>query len=291
MIEDDQNDEYILPQDLKEYYHHLFEAHRTSSIYNQLNVRVVGWRKEKNTFVLTTGRTTFYDSLVTNRAMDYKWPSGVTTRDLYGYGPYFPTLKESQLSNHLGYNMMLQTADGYLLFVKRKKNVSIEKGLFSTSVAASLKAKAALNQAREFTVQGLENAILEELYDELKIERQYVPSFNLKDNLLYAYRDMVEGGKPQFVLYTTCTLEKEEIITNFKGRRKAERKQKHRENKEEFTVLEDGTVLEWIPKNKLNELVFSEDSMIYDGKIFSMVPSKIATVYLCRKHLRNMKEI
>lgn len=290
-IEDDKDERYHLPSDIKEQFHYLFKAHSSSTIYNQLNVRVSDWKEIDNIFIMRTSRTTFFDSLVTNRAMDYRWPSGITNRDLYGYGPFFPSLMSSNLSNHLGYNMMVETSDGNLLFVKRKKNVSIEKGLYSTSVAASLKARSALNKAGEFTLAGLEQAILDELYDELKIESQHVPDFSLKNNLIYAYRDMVEGGKPQFVLYVKCTLNREEIIDGFKRTKKAENKKKHRENKVEFNVLEDGTVLEWIPKDRLNELAFTTDCMIYNGKAYRMVPSKVATIYLCREHLKNLNEI
>src|SRR5699024_7681126 len=115
----------------------VLRPHSSSTIYNQLNVRVSDWKKLDDASIIQTGRTTYFDSLVTNRAMDYRWPSGITNRDLFGYGPYFPSLESSKLSNHIAYNMILKASEGFLLFVKRKKNVSIEKGLFSTSVAAS----------------------------------------------------------------------------------------------------------------------------------------------------------
>lgn len=290
-IKDSKKDKYELPEDIKEQFHQLFKAHSSSTIYNQLNIRVSKWEELGNSFIIRTSRTTYYDSLVTNRAMDYKWYSGVTNRDLYGYGPYFPSLESSNLSNHLGFNMMIETVDGELLFVKRKKNVSIEKGLYSTSVAASLKTKIALNKERRFTPARLEKAILKELYDELKIESQYIPNFSLKNNLIYAYRDMVEGGKPQLILYAKCSLDSGEITRGFKKTKKVGKKKKHRENKTEYSVLEDGTILNWIHKDKLKEIAFTTDCLIQDGKIFPMVPSKIATVYLCREHLKRINEI
>lgn len=50
------------------------KAHEFSDVYNQLNIRLDDYDfvESQNRLKLVTSRTTYFDSLVTNRAMDYK---------------------------------------------------------------------------------------------------------------------------------------------------------------------------------------------------------------------------
>ena len=79
---------YMELYDDQEHFDELFSAHDTSNVYNQLNIRVKSWEQEGETFQLQTMRTTYFDSLVTNRAMDFRWQSGQTIRDLCAYGRF-----------------------------------------------------------------------------------------------------------------------------------------------------------------------------------------------------------
>lgn len=223
--------------------------------------------------------------------MDFQWSTGVNNRDLFSYGPFIPSLGESRLSNHLGFNGLIESKDGYIPFIKRGKNVSIAKGTFATNIAASLKVKYALNKDKNFTTEGLKNAILQEIKDELKLEKNQLDSFDLQNNVIAAYRDLVEGGKPQLLVYAKSNLNKDEITKNFTNKRKAKKKNKFERNHIEFQVLEDGTSFMWIPTEDLNKIAFAAEYMVYQGYAYNMVPSTIASVYMIREHLQNIRRI
>ena len=43
------------------------------------------WKVREGKFIIETSRTSYYNSLVTNRAMDFKWKNKVSIRDLFEY--------------------------------------------------------------------------------------------------------------------------------------------------------------------------------------------------------------
>ncbi len=104
------------------------------------------------------------------------------------------------MSNHLGCNGIIVTSDKRTILIKRSKSVSIGKSTYATSVGASIKAKYALDGHQTFSLPGLKHAILREIEDELKIPAEHITDLLF----LAAYRDLVEGGKPQlaFAAYT-----------------------------------------------------------------------------------------
>lgn len=190
---------YQLPSQIAQNSDTLMQAHKYSNIYNQLNIRLDNLKQKDNLIVLSYSQTTYYDSLITNRAMDYCWNNGKTIREIYEPGPFISDLEKSKFSNHLGFNGFLETSDGKIIFVKRGKKLSVGKNTWSPSVAASLKAKYALNENQKFDKQGLSNAIRKEITDELYIE--FDQDIDLTESIFAFYRDLVEGGKPQFLFY------------------------------------------------------------------------------------------
>ena len=62
--------------------------------------------------MLTYSNVTYWDLLMTNRAMDYEWEDGRKTRDVYEPGPYISPLASSEIANHIGFNGFI---DIYLL--------------------------------------------------------------------------------------------------------------------------------------------------------------------------------
>mgnify|MGYP000031354270 FL=1 len=69
-----------------------------------------------------------------------------------------------------------------------------------------MKVKYALDETYTFTIDGLENGIIEEIKDELGIEKDTLEAVQNTSGLKYvqliaAYRDMLEGGKPQLLFY------------------------------------------------------------------------------------------
>lgn len=269
---------YQLPEQIKDHFDEIFSAHNTSHIYNQFNIRVDSWALDGNTFRICTSRTTYFNSLVTNRAMDYQWSNGVTVRDMLEYGPFPHTLMESQLSNHLGFNGFVISSDDYIPFVKRSNHMSVGKNTYGTSVSASLKAKYALEGGPELNLQGLSNAIIREIQDELKIPPAAMEEFAYHKNLIAAYRDLVEGGKPQLLVCLKSLWSKDRIHQNFVDFMSQKRKNN-------ANLLEDGSMLVWIHRSELPMLCLGQNMMIHHGKIYPMTHSAAASVGMFVQHL------
>lgn len=118
----DSQDMYELPPFISENASQLMQAHSTSTYYNSLTIRVKNWHTAGNIFIIETGRTTYYKSLLTNRCMDFELQKNLTVRQVLEYGPYLSPLPESKLSNHLGFNAFVRTKDNYIPLILRKSD-------------------------------------------------------------------------------------------------------------------------------------------------------------------------
>lgn len=198
---EDCNKQYVLPCMIDAYYKEILEQFSDSIVYDQLCIRLCDLSCEKNKIELKTMRTTYFNSLVTNRSMDYNLNSKITIRNLYEPGPCLIPLPESRFSNHLGFNGIIETMDGVLVLVHRSKYVSVNKNLFECSVSASLKSKYALDiEKQHLTCSGLVQAVEKEIVDELNLTTGEYVDFST-NNILAFYRDITEGGKPNFIIY------------------------------------------------------------------------------------------
>lgn len=299
-LEDHPEEHYCLPDLISKHFEELFSAHETSSIYNNINIRVDDWRysKSKDKFIIVTGRTTYYNSLVTNRVMDYRLVEGITVRELLECGPVVKPLKYSALSNHLGFNGFVESADGFIMLVYRKKNVSIGKRTYADSVGASLKTKYALNAESEFTLAGLEKGIVSEIEDELGICQRFLMEVPGDSSLRHirlvsAYRDMLEGGKPQLLFYAKTSLSKNAIEHVFDEKNEKIRKlhDSSARSRNEKQMETDGNVLYWIPTGELKDWDVYADGMRMNrnGKdiFLKMVPSAAACVVMFKHYLED----
>lgn len=96
---------YELPKQIADNSDTLFKAHEHSIVYNNMNIRLDGLTcNDKFGIKLTYSKTTYYDSLLTNRAMDYPFKGSRTPREVYEPGPFLNSLPELKMSNHLGFN-------------------------------------------------------------------------------------------------------------------------------------------------------------------------------------------
>lgn len=305
IINDNKSERYQLPVILENNFSKLFSVHSTSKVFNSLNIRAKNMSFKNNVLLFETSRTTYFDSLVTNRASDYNFEEGLSVRILYEMGPQMTELESSRLSNHLGFNGFIESADGYIVFVKRSMKMSIGKGTYGDSIGASLKTAYALDEKGVFTVDMLENAIIKEIESELKITEEELDKDTL--SIIAIYRDCVECGKPQFLIYAKSNKRADEISTRFKENYSST-KSKTKDgyctqltiDQKNLDVLEDGSKLLWIKRSSLkNHIIFSLNSIKYDNKgeegfvEFSngkkrnskveelvMVPSAIASVVL-----------
>ena len=289
---DNPNKMYALPEDIKEFRENLFLAHDTSNVYNQLNIRVDDWRVENKTLKIDTSRTTYYSSLMTNRVMDYLMNGEFSVRDLLQPGPFVPDLKDSVLSNHIGFNGFIISSDGYIPFVKRNRIISIGKSTYGTSVSASLKTMYVLDSYKgAFTKEGLINGIKKEILDELKIEEKYVTEIKI----LAAYRDIVEGNKPQLLVIAKVNKTMKDIETEFKTAM-AKKKEKNKKLTKEEKEQEDGNAFTWFSKDEFIKLQNyadhfetgenNESTQTLKNQKYKIVPSVAASIGLTQEYLK-----
>jgi len=283
---------YKRPSWVEKHSDDLFTAHSHSKIYNQQNIRVDNIECIDNKVNIYLSKTTYFDSLITNRACDYEI-NGVSVRELYEPGPYLHDLKDSLLSNHLGFNGMVETSDHKFIFIKRHNKVSIAKNTLQASIGASLKVRNALTKDKKIDTSSVSNAIIKEMVDEFSL--RYLNNyeevlevinkeFSFKKNVLYFYRDLLECGKPQLMFYYKLPISSNEIETAFKvGIKKAKR------NKDKYGLYNsiDGHKMIFVDKEDLDSLYLTPDGITIDKKFYPSVPSAVATVVMMLDYLNN----
>lgn len=249
-VDDNRSRRYAPPAFVGDHWEELLSAHGTSDIYNQENIRVDLWEEKDGNLVIHTGRTTYYDSMATNRAMDYRLACGVSVREMLQYGPFVPDLGDSLLSNHLGFNGLVETSDGKIPLVLRGKHVSIGKDTLGPSIGASMKTAYALDAHGSLTAEGVMGAIRREMQDELKIPAEALEGDGNGIELLAAYRDIVEGNKPQLLFYAHVGMTSQETCEKFYGTLQGERRERGL-FRHDRRHLEDGDTLVWIERDDL----------------------------------------
>lgn len=276
----DSNLMYELPEFIKDNFDELMEAHQVTNCYNQLNFRVKDWELSgTNTISMNTMRTTYYNSLVTNRAMDYTLENGLTVRDKFAYGPFITELKDSKLSNHLGFNGLVVTSDGWVPFVKRDHMVSVGKNCLGLSVEASLKVMYALKYKKDrLTEKGIFDAIRNEINDELKVPIEAIGN----PMIIGAYRDFVEAGKPQLSILCQIYITKDKLTEEFT---KEAKKTKKLFASKEVKAKMDGSNLLWVRVEDLMDMHLYNNHVQYRGKVYPMTPSSASSMNEVRKYI------
>lgn len=284
-IVDYPENEYRLPGIIANNFNKLFKSFSSAKIYNSINIRVDDWyiSGDSNTFTITTGRTNYYKSLVTNRAIDYTLAEGISVRELLECDPFIHLLKTSSLSNHLGFNGFVESADGKIALIFRKKGMSIGEETYSNSVTASLKIKYALDESYLFTKDGLMNAIIEEINDELGIPfKTLITKNNEPIQLIAAYRDVLEGGKPQLLFYAKTEMTSEQITYAFNSKNtKINCNEKPLAATE--SMITDGNFIYWIALEDLLKCDVFPNKFVHDGKDFTMLPSAAACIVMLQE--------
>lgn len=270
IINDCMDDQYKLPIIIENNFSKIFKSHDTSNVFNSLNIRAKNMTFKDNILTFDTGRTTYYDSLVTNRAADFAFEDGLSVRTLFEMGPKMSKLELSKLSNHLGFNGFLQSSDGYIVFVKRSEKMSIGKGTYGDSIGASLKATYALDENGVFTIDKLRNAVIKEIEAELKIAEEELVMESL--GIIAIYRDCVECGKPQFLICaksnkTACEITKRFMEKRGKNYQKNDSQLQLLKIQSNLDIIEDGSELVWISKECLkNNIIYTSYGIEYDNE-------------------------
>lgn len=277
---DTENPIYQLPQQVKEHSDELMEAHKYSVVYNNTNIRLNNCLQQESKVKLVYAKTTYYDSLITNRVMDYPI-KGKSIREIYEPGPFLSSLSESKLSNHLGFKGFVELADGKIIFIYRNTKVSVGKKTLAASINASYKATYGLDSNRCMTRETFDNAIRMEIKDELKIDLS--KRYKLDSCVFSFYRDVVEGGKPQFLFFVKCS---ELTSTTFEENfyRVLKNKKEKKQNNEK--VIIDGNGFEYFTINQLRSFTYQPNGMrTVEGDFYKMTPSSTVSVILLLRAL------
>lgn len=291
-INDKKDKMYELPKQVCSCSSYIFEVHKGSIVYNNINIRLDNLIYHDGAIELFTSRTHYYDSLITNRACDLVLKDGRSIREIFEPGPYIKAFNQTKMSNHIGFNGMVVTKDGYIPLIKRDRNVSIAKGVLASSISASLKAKYAVDNANyEFTIHGLANAIRNEIQDELCIDMSKVDDKSLLNSIKYFYRDLIECGKPQFFIYYEIPYMMEEVKKCFYG--KCMNSNVNDINDKELKMKKDGNeILFFKPKdlfdsklieyNMNGQKKYCYDKLIILNKVYNITPGMLLSIQLLK---------
>ena len=286
IVIEDSNKKYKLPSVLQENRHLILSAHNTSNIFNSVVVRLDNISIKNKILTLQTSRTTYFDSMVTNRAADYQWEPIITVRELFEPGYQLNKLKESKLSNHIGVNVIIETHepnnDSYIAFIHRSGINTISKNMLGLGVSAVLKGKY-LFKSIEFqgsesvsyyedhlTLSGIEYAIEQEIIDELNYGKDAKLDISFKNNFIGIYRDAIEVGKPNFVFHYKINLTKEMLDAQIKKTTSFQKK----------NSITDGSKFFYVKKNELKDTYLTENRILLGGKLKRISPSAAASIIM-----------
>ncbi len=193
---DDPDKMFCLDEFIMNNYETLFLAHTNSTKINSTTIRLDDLVKEGNKVTFHLSRSTVFNHLLTNRAVDFVLFDSLTLRDVYEYGPKLSPLNASKMSNHIGINALVFLSDGTLIVPRRSRTSTISKNQITSSIAVKLELpQGSETVTTDYLIQG---NIIENL-----TERTHIPSDALNlDHITVKFlgmgQSLYEGGKPQF---------------------------------------------------------------------------------------------
>lgn len=145
VVKDSPSKHFQLDPILQTNYASILQAHAASYIANPPMVRLDDFTYENDCVTLHTSRTLFFNDLVTNRSMDYRFQGNLTVREIYESGRYLSPLAESKMSNHIGYGafvfyddaMFVCCRGGTATISKNKLTAALAFGLAEDDIAAA----------------------------------------------------------------------------------------------------------------------------------------------------------
>lgn len=291
IIEDIPNKFYELPKQVANSSDYILSVHKGSVVYNNINIRLDNIVKTSNKIVLSTSRTYYFDSLLTNRACDLILNNGKSIREVFEPGPYIRPFSSSKMSNHIGFNGLIKTSDNYIPLVMRSRDVSVAKGVLAASVSASLKSKYAINKNTfKFDLSGFANAIKMEILDELNINLEKLDAKILVDSIKYFYRDLIECGKPQFFIYLDIPYTKDYVSECFYKNSivSFDKEQKMKKDGDELIFFTPDELFntELIKERGKDDSINSYRKMKIDGRVFEATPGVLMSIKLLENILK-----
>lgn len=198
VIEDQPDKMFDLDPLLKASYTDIMKAHKGSYIKNLETIRLDSYTEESNTLTLKTSRSTYYNHLLTNRAIDYEFDRELSVRKVFEYGPLLNSFENTKMSNHIGINGIVRLSDGYTIIPKRGSKATYSKNKITASIAFPLKSFRDQNGSKKLTFDGLKNDVRGLLKERLSIDESSLSDSDVEVIFLGFGREVYEGGKPQF---------------------------------------------------------------------------------------------
>ena len=184
-------DEFIMNN-----YELIFSAHTGSVKINSTTIRLDDFKVEGDECTMYLSRSTVFNHLVTNRAIDFALFEGLTLRDVYEYGPKINTYADSKMSNHIGINGLVFLSDGRILVPRRNNASTISKNQITSSIAVKLNFPA---NSDEISADYLfYRNIIDNLGARVKIDTSALDLDKIDVKFLGFGQNLYEGGKPQF---------------------------------------------------------------------------------------------
>lgn len=232
-VVDNPTDYFELDEFIHSNYTHLFSAHSNSAKKNFDTIRLDRFDSDTKTFYLS--RSTYFNHLVTNRAVDFNLFEDVTLRNIFEYGPRLSPLEMSKMSNHIGINGLVFLSDGRLLIPRRKTSSTISKNKITSSIAVMLNFPNEFSHnpkdAQITTDYLLRGNIIKNLSDRVKLPKDAIDEAQTEIVFLGFGQNIYEGGKPQF--YFMVKLNNIDTATYFRKRKEYIDEQK-RAGKKDF---------------------------------------------------------
>ena len=185
-------DEFIMNN-----YELIFSAHTGSVKINSTTVRLDDFTLEGDECTVYLSRSTVFNHLVTNRAIDFALFEGLTLRDVYEYGPKMNPYASSKMSNHIGINALVFLKDGRLLIPRRNNVSTISKNQITSSIAVKLN----FPSSGEDTITSeylFYRNIIDNLGARVKLDTSKLDLSKIDVKFLGFGQNIYEGGKPQF---------------------------------------------------------------------------------------------
>lgn len=204
---------------IQNYYVDIFGAHKASYVENNITLKLMDYEKNKDGYSIMLSRSTYYNHLVTNRAIDYPIKNGLTLRGVFEFGPKLNELKTSKMSNHLGIIGFVELSDGRVIFPKRQSNSTTSKNLVTASIASRVILD---NPNHKITsMNEIETMVKKTIDKRLGISMNDIPNNQYEIHFIGLGRDVYEGGKPHFFYYIKLKqLNSEDFLVAYKKHRK-----------------------------------------------------------------------
>lgn len=201
-VVDDKEKMFELDEFIQNNFITIFGAHSNSTKINSKTIRLDRFTQEGNDVTFYLSRSTVFNHLATNRAMDFILFDDVTLRSIYEYGPRLNPYEKSKMSNHIGINGLVFLNDGRLLVPQRNGASTISKNQITSSIA--IKLEFPTDGSQDITADYLlRQNIIDNLTARIKLDPRDIDPERVQIQFLGFGQHVYEGGKPQFYYAVT----------------------------------------------------------------------------------------